>query len=65
MWLSTGSAILTIIFYTISLQFTCGNKDIVGITGRLQIAEISLDLTEISSSYVRRLLEFRSRWYMQ
>ena len=64
MWLSTGSAILTIIFYTISLQFTCGNKDIVGITGRLRIAVISKDLTEIPSSYERRLLDLRSGWYM-
>ena len=60
MWLSTGSAILTIIFYTISLQFTCGNKDIVGITGRLQILQINLFVLSFEP-FIRRLLDFRAR----
>ena len=32
MWFSTISAILTIILYTITLQISCGNKSIVGVT---------------------------------
>ena len=45
MYFSTVSAILTIILYGIALEFTCGNKDIVGITEDYYSTRIDLNHT--------------------